>query len=33
MHGQVDARRSDLGGLAVDIDLPVARVPATIGLE
>jgi two-component system sensor histidine kinase KdpD len=33
MHGQVEARRSDLGGLAVDIDLPVARVPATIGLE
>jgi hypothetical protein len=24
MDGRVDARRSDLGGLAIDIDLPVA---------
>ena len=33
MHGRVEARRSDLGGLAIDIDLPLARVPSTIGLE
>lgn len=28
MDGRVAARRSELGGLAVDIDLPVARAPA-----
>jgi len=28
MGGRVAARRGELGGLAVDIDLPVARVPA-----
>jgi two-component system sensor histidine kinase KdpD len=28
MGGQVAARRGDLGGLAIDIDLPLAAVPA-----
>ena len=28
MGGHVAARRSELGGLAIDIDMPVARVPA-----
>ena len=28
MGGQVDARRSDLGGLAIDIDLPIAAAIA-----
>jgi two-component system sensor histidine kinase KdpD len=30
MGGAVHARRSDLGGLAVDLDLPVAKVPADL---
>jgi two-component system sensor histidine kinase KdpD len=29
--GAVAARRSDLGGLAIDVDLPVAAVPAELG--
>jgi two-component system sensor histidine kinase KdpD len=28
MGGRVAARRSELGGLAIDIDLPIAEVPA-----
>jgi two-component system sensor histidine kinase KdpD len=31
MGGQVDARPSKLGGLAIDLDLPAARVPAGVG--
>jgi K+-sensing histidine kinase KdpD len=27
--GRVRARRSDLGGLAIDLDLPTAQMPAT----
>lgn len=30
MGGQVAARRSELGGLAIDIDLPLAQVPAEL---
>ncbi len=30
MGGEISARRSDLGGLALDIDLPRAEVPAGI---
>jgi two-component system sensor histidine kinase KdpD len=30
MGGTVQARRSDLGGLAVDLDLPMANVPAEL---
>ena len=30
MNGRVTARRGELGGLAVDVDLPIARVPAGI---
>lgn len=30
MGGRVTARRSTLGGLAIDIDLPVARLPAEL---
>lgn len=30
MGGRVNARRSDLGGLAIDIDLPSAAVPADV---
>jgi two-component system sensor histidine kinase KdpD len=33
MGGQVTARRSDLGGLAIDIDLPLANVPAELAGE
>jgi two-component system sensor histidine kinase KdpD len=33
MGARVRARRSELGGLAVDIDLPVARVPAETAVE
>jgi two-component system sensor histidine kinase KdpD len=33
MGGRVAARTSQLGGLAVDIDLPVARVPAEPAVE
>jgi len=32
MGGRVAARRSELGGLAVDLDLPVAAIPAAIAL-
>jgi K+-sensing histidine kinase KdpD len=32
MGGEVAARRSDLGGLAIDIDLPVAQVPAELAV-
>jgi two-component system sensor histidine kinase KdpD len=32
MGGKVAARRSELGGLAVDVDLPLAQVPADIAL-
>ena len=28
MGGRVGARASELGGLAIDLDLPAARVPA-----
>jgi hypothetical protein len=28
MGGQVSARQSDLGGLAIDLDLPTAPTPA-----
>jgi hypothetical protein len=28
--GRVEARRSAMGGLAFDIDLPAARVPASV---
>jgi hypothetical protein len=30
MGGQVAARRGALGGLAVDVDLPLADVPAEL---
>ncbi|HEV8489481.1 MAG TPA: ATP-binding protein [Candidatus Limnocylindrales bacterium] len=30
MDGRVTARRSELGGLAIDLDLPVARVPSGV---
>jgi two-component system sensor histidine kinase KdpD len=30
MGGQVNGRRSGLGGLAIDIDLPATRLPATV---
>jgi hypothetical protein len=30
MGGRVSARRSDSGGLAIDLDLPVARVPSSV---
>ena len=30
MGGRVTARRSELGGLAIDLDLPVAAVPADL---
>ncbi len=33
MGGRVSARRSQLGGLAIDIDLPVAAVPAESPVE
>jgi two-component system, OmpR family, sensor histidine kinase KdpD len=33
MGGRVEARRGELGGLAIDIDLPVARVPAEPAVE
>jgi two-component system sensor histidine kinase KdpD len=33
MGGQVTARRSALGGLAIDIDLPVGRVPAGLTID
>jgi two-component system sensor histidine kinase KdpD len=33
MGGRVGARRSGLGGLAIDIDLPAARVPAEAAVE
>jgi two-component system sensor histidine kinase KdpD len=33
MGGRVAARRGDLGGLALEIDLPVARIPAGYGVE
>jgi two-component system sensor histidine kinase KdpD len=33
MAGRVTARRSELGGLAIDIDLPVGRVPAGLTIE
>jgi two-component system sensor histidine kinase KdpD len=33
MGGHVDARRSELGGLAIDIDLPVARISAPAEAE
>jgi two-component system sensor histidine kinase KdpD len=33
MNGRVLARRSELGGLAIDIDLPVARVPAGMAAD
>jgi two-component system, OmpR family, sensor histidine kinase KdpD len=33
MGGQVTARRSELGGLAIDIDLPVGRVPAGLTID
>lgn len=33
MGGRVAARRSDLGGLAIDIDLPAAAVPAEPAVE
>jgi two-component system sensor histidine kinase KdpD len=33
MGGRVSARRSGLGGLAIDIDLPVGRVPAGLTIE
>jgi hypothetical protein len=29
MGGQVQARPSDLGGLAIDVDLPAAPTPVT----
>ncbi|HUP83498.1 MAG TPA: ATP-binding protein [Candidatus Limnocylindria bacterium] len=32
MGGQVAARRSELGGLAIDIDLPLAAVPAELAV-
>ena len=33
MGGQVSARRSELGGLAIDIDLPAAPTPSEVALE
>ena len=33
MGGQVAARRSELGGLAIDIDLPVASAPSEPAVE
>jgi K+-sensing histidine kinase KdpD len=33
MGGHVDARRSELGGLAIDMDLPVGRVSAPAEAE
>jgi two-component system sensor histidine kinase KdpD len=33
MGGRVAARRSELGGLAIDMDLPIARVPAASVVE
>jgi two-component system, OmpR family, sensor histidine kinase KdpD len=33
MGGQVSARRSQLGGLAIDIDLPAAAVPSELAFE
>jgi two-component system sensor histidine kinase KdpD len=33
MGGRVVARTGDLGGLAVEIDLPIARLPAGYGVE
>jgi two-component system sensor histidine kinase KdpD len=33
MGGSVTARRSDLGGLAIDLDLPVARIATGAGVE
>jgi two-component system sensor histidine kinase KdpD len=33
MGGRVAARTGDLGGLAVEIDLPIARLPAGYGVE
>ena len=33
MGGAVSARRSELGGLAIDIDLPIAAVPASEPME
>jgi K+-sensing histidine kinase KdpD len=33
MGGRVTARHSALGGLAIDIDLPVGRVPAGLIIE
>lgn len=33
MGGRVRARRSDRGGLAIDLDLPVARIPSAVAGE
>jgi two-component system sensor histidine kinase KdpD len=33
MGGRVGARRSELGGLAIDMDLPATHVPAEPALE
>jgi two-component system sensor histidine kinase KdpD len=33
MGGRASARRSELGGLAIDLDLPVASVPSTLAEE
>jgi two-component system, OmpR family, sensor histidine kinase BaeS len=30
MGGRVTARRSDRGGLAIDLDLPIAPIPAEV---
>ena len=33
MAGRVTARASELGGLAIDIDLPLARIPSSALME
>jgi signal transduction histidine kinase len=33
MGGRVAARQSDLGGLAIEVDLPVARTPAGLTVD
>jgi two-component system sensor histidine kinase KdpD len=33
MGGRVSARRSELGGLAIDVDLPAARMPTPVTVE
>ncbi len=33
MGGRASARRSELGGLAIDLDLPIADVPASLPVE